>query len=148
MANNLLRIFLEKPAEAPKQEETPQKPAAKKEIIPEQTTIQQMGQKEQPKASQKEQPKSITSPLKLSEPFSIMNQSLRTEERVPMNRLRKRIAERLKSAQNTAAALTTFQEVDMGNIMAMRFELQKEFEQVHGMKFGEKFRMIITTGSD
>ena len=46
------------------------------------------------------------------------------EERVPMTRLRRRIAERLKQAQNTAAMLTTFNEVDMGAVMALRDAVQ------------------------
>ncbi|GAB5033799.1 dihydrolipoamide succinyltransferase [Nannochloropsis oceanica] len=60
----------------------------------------------------------------------------RTETRVKMNRMRLRIAERLKSAQNTAAMLTTFQEVDMGNLMEMRAAYKEEFEKTHGVKLG------------
>lgn len=58
------------------------------------------------------------------------------EERVPMTRLRKRIAERLKEAQNTAAMLTTFNEVDMTNIMALRKTMQDSFVKKHGVKLG------------
>jgi 2-oxoglutarate dehydrogenase E2 component (dihydrolipoamide succinyltransferase) len=50
--------------------------------------------------------------------------------------MRLRIAERLKSAQNTAAMLTTFQEVDMGNLMEMRNAYKEEFEKAHGVKLG------------
>lgn len=53
-----------------------------------------------------------------------------------MNRMRLRIAERLKSAQNTAAMLTTFQEVDMGNLMELRNAYKEEFEKTHGVKLG------------
>jgi 2-oxoglutarate dehydrogenase E2 component (dihydrolipoamide succinyltransferase) len=60
----------------------------------------------------------------------------RGEERVPMTRLRKRIAERLKEAQNTAAMLTTFNEVDMTNVMAARQKYQKDFQKKHGVKLG------------
>ncbi len=60
----------------------------------------------------------------------------RTETRVKMNRMRLRIAERLKSAQNTAAMLTTFQEVDMGNLMELRTSYKDEFEKHHGVKLG------------
>ena len=60
----------------------------------------------------------------------------RTETRVKMNRMRLRIAERLKSAQNTAAMLTTFQEVDMGYLMEMRNSYKEEFEKHHGVKLG------------
>jgi len=58
------------------------------------------------------------------------------EERVRMSRLRKRIAERLKEAQNTAAMLTTFNEVDMTAIMALRERVKDQFEKKHGAKLG------------
>jgi len=58
------------------------------------------------------------------------------EERVRMTRLRKRIAERLKLAQNTAAMLTTFNEVDMTNVMMLRAHHKDTFEKKHGVKLG------------
>jgi len=58
------------------------------------------------------------------------------EARVRMTRLRKRIAERLKEAQNTAAMLTTFNEVDMTAIMAVRNQFKDGFEKKHGVKLG------------
>jgi 2-oxoglutarate dehydrogenase E2 component (dihydrolipoamide succinyltransferase) len=58
------------------------------------------------------------------------------EQRVRMTRLRKRIAERLKAAQNTAAMLTTFNEVDMGTVMALRERYRDTFEKKHGVKLG------------
>lgn len=58
------------------------------------------------------------------------------EERVKMTRLRQRIAERLKEAQNTAAMLTTFNEVDMSHIMALRNQYKDAFEKKHGVKLG------------
>ncbi|TCH98037.1 2-oxoglutarate dehydrogenase complex dihydrolipoyllysine-residue succinyltransferase [Roseococcus sp. SYP-B2431] len=58
------------------------------------------------------------------------------EERVKMTRLRATIARRLKEAQNTAAMLTTFNEVDMGAVMAMRAEYKDGFEKKHGTKLG------------
>ena len=58
------------------------------------------------------------------------------EERVPMTRLRKRIAERLKEAQENAAMLTTFNEVDMGAVMEMRKSFQESFQKRHGVKLG------------
>jgi len=60
----------------------------------------------------------------------------RSETRVKMTRMRLRIAQRLKEAQNTAAMLTTFQEVDMGNLIEMRNKHKDEFEKVHGIKLG------------
>ena len=58
------------------------------------------------------------------------------EERVPMTKLRKVIARRLKEAQNNAAMLTTFNEVDMSGVMAMRAEYRDLFEKKHGVKVG------------
>ena len=58
------------------------------------------------------------------------------EERVRMTRLRKTIANRLKDAQNTAAMLTTFNEVDMTNVMALRDRLKGDFEKKHGARLG------------
>src|SRR3954465_4066722 len=58
------------------------------------------------------------------------------EERVKMTRLRQTIARRLKEVQNTAAMLTTFNEVDMSNIMAMRGQYKDVFEKKHGSKLG------------
>jgi 2-oxoglutarate dehydrogenase E2 component (dihydrolipoamide succinyltransferase) len=60
----------------------------------------------------------------------------RGEERVRMTRLRKRIAERLKEAQNTAAMLTTFNEVDMTGVMAARSRFRDRFQDKHGVKLG------------
>jgi 2-oxoglutarate dehydrogenase E2 component (dihydrolipoamide succinyltransferase) len=58
------------------------------------------------------------------------------EERVKMSRLRLTIARRLKEAQNTAAMLTTFNEVDMSAVMALRNEFKEIFEKKHGVKLG------------
>ncbi len=58
------------------------------------------------------------------------------EQRVRMTRLRKRIAERLKEAQNTAAMLTTFNEVDMTAVMALREHYRDTFEKKHGVRLG------------
>lgn len=58
------------------------------------------------------------------------------EERVRMTRLRQTIARRLKDAQNTAAMLTTFNEVDMGPVMDMRKKYKELFEKKHGVKLG------------
>ncbi len=58
------------------------------------------------------------------------------EERVRMSRLRQTIARRLKEAQNTAAMLTTFNEVDMGPVMDLRAQYKDAFEKRHGVKLG------------
>jgi 2-oxoglutarate dehydrogenase E2 component (dihydrolipoamide succinyltransferase) len=58
------------------------------------------------------------------------------EERVKMTRLRRTIANRLKEAQNTAAMLTTFNEVDMSSVMDLRERLKDDFEKKHGARLG------------
>ncbi len=58
------------------------------------------------------------------------------EERVKMTRLRRRIAERLKEAQNTAAMLTTYNEADMSAVMALRQRYRESFEKKHGVRLG------------
>jgi 2-oxoglutarate dehydrogenase E2 component (dihydrolipoamide succinyltransferase) len=58
------------------------------------------------------------------------------EERVKMTRLRRRIAERLKEAQNTAAILTTYNEADMSAVLALRTRYRDGFQQKHGVRLG------------
>lgn len=60
----------------------------------------------------------------------------RSETRVKMNRMRQRIADRLKDAQNTYAMLTTFNEIDMSNILSLRSKYKEAFAKKHGIKFG------------
>lgn len=60
----------------------------------------------------------------------------RPEERVPMTRLRARVAERLLQSQSTNAILTTFNEVNMAPVMEMRKRFQEKFEKEHGVKIG------------
>ena len=63
-------------------------------------------------------------------------ESADTEEAVPMSPLRLRVAERLKEAQNTAALLTTFNEIDMSAVVAVREELKESFQERYGVKLG------------
>ena len=60
----------------------------------------------------------------------------RPEERVPMTRIRKRIAERLMESKNSIAMLTSFNEVNLGKVMAIRKELGEQFEKDNGIKLG------------
>jgi 2-oxoglutarate dehydrogenase E2 component (dihydrolipoamide succinyltransferase) len=60
----------------------------------------------------------------------------RPEERVPMTRIRKRIAERLMQSKNSIAMLTSFNEVNLGKVMAMRKELGEQFQKENGIKLG------------
>jgi 2-oxoglutarate dehydrogenase E2 component (dihydrolipoamide succinyltransferase) len=77
-------------------------------------------------------PTLVAAPVPAPRPVSAAG----TEERVKMSRLRQTIARRLKDAQNTAAMLTTFNEVDMTNVMAMRNQYKDVFEKKHGVKLG------------
>lgn len=80
--------------------------------------------------------------LPSTNPFSLKHGSYeealenRKEQRVPMSRLRARIAERLKEAQNTAAILTTFNEADMTALKTLRAKYKEPFEKKHGVKLG------------
>ena len=77
----------------------------------------------------------VTSPAPASAALAPRTDQPR-EERVPMSRLRQVIARRLKDAQNSAAMLTTFNEVDMSAVMAIRAEYKDSFEKRHGVKLG------------
>lgn len=81
--------------------------------------------------NKKEDKKPVSSP-----PVITKQDKGNREERVRMTRLRKRISERLKEAQNTAAILTTFNEIDMTNCMALRSKYKESFEKRHGTKLG------------
>lgn len=70
----------------------------------------------------------------LASPVSFQGE--RVEKRVPMTRLRKRIAERLVEAQQTAAILTTINEVNMEPVMTLRKRYQETFEKTHGVRLG------------
>jgi 2-oxoglutarate dehydrogenase E2 component (dihydrolipoamide succinyltransferase) len=79
----------------------------------------------------------VSSPLPVREgPGVGAGHATGTEERVKMTRLRATIAKRLKDAQNTAAMLTTFNEVDMTAVMALRNQYKDVFEKKHGTKLG------------
>ena len=108
--------------EAPKVEAAaPPKAAAKKKPTPTPTPASAPSKKPAPPA-----PKPVTAPASTGP----------RERRVPMTRMRKRISERLKGAQNTYAMLTTFNEIDMTNLMALRKKYKDEFIEEHGVKLG------------
>ncbi len=69
-------------------------------------------------------------------PVSAPNLGERPEQRVPMSRLRARVAERLLQSQSSNAILTTFNEVNMAPVMEMRKRFQEKFEKEHGVKIG------------
>jgi 2-oxoglutarate dehydrogenase E2 component (dihydrolipoamide succinyltransferase) len=95
--------------------------------------------KEQPKEEKKPEPKQEKKPEKkpeASEESKPAAPGSREERRVKMNRMRLRIAERLKQSQNTAASLTTFNEVDMSGLMEMRKLYKDEILKKTGTKLG------------
>lgn len=113
----------EKKDETPKKEES--SPAPKKEEAP---------KKESAPAPKKEEKKPAAKEQKTDDVEGFGG--FRKEERVKMNRMRLRIAERLKESQNTAASLTTFNEVDMSSLMEMRKLYKDEMLKKTGTKLG------------
>jgi 2-oxoglutarate dehydrogenase E2 component (dihydrolipoamide succinyltransferase) len=78
----------------------------------------------------------VARPLPSVPPPVMVNLGDRPEQRVPMSRLRARVAERLLQSQATNAILTTFNEVNMAPVMEMRKRFQEKFEKEHGVKIG------------
>ncbi|RIX45654.1 MAG: 2-oxoglutarate dehydrogenase complex dihydrolipoyllysine-residue succinyltransferase [Rhodocyclales bacterium GT-UBC] len=74
--------------------------------------------------------------IKIAAPATGVALNERTEQRVPMTRLRARIAERLLQSQQTNAILTTFNEVNMAPVMALRKQYGEKFEKAHGVRLG------------
>jgi 2-oxoglutarate dehydrogenase E2 component (dihydrolipoamide succinyltransferase) len=120
----------EEPKPEPKKEESKPEPK-KEEPKPE-------PKKESKPAPSKSEPKKVEAKQKESESSSKDQGPYgnREERRVKMNRMRLRIAERLKQSQNTAASLTTFNEVDMSALMEMRKLYKDEILKKTGIKFG------------
>ena len=79
---------------------------------------------------------SVTLLPQVASPLKAADLGDRPEQRVPMSRLRARIAERLLQSQSTNAILTTFNEVNMAPVMDMRKRMQEKFEKEHGVKLG------------
>ncbi|WP_462321000.1 2-oxoglutarate dehydrogenase complex dihydrolipoyllysine-residue succinyltransferase [Halochromatium sp.] len=77
-----------------------------------------------------------TAPVDKPQQPRLTGEAGRPEQRVPMTRLRARIAERLVEAQQTAAMLTTFNEVDMAAVLALRRQYKERFEKTHGVRLG------------
>ncbi|XP_075091086.1 dihydrolipoyllysine-residue succinyltransferase component of 2-oxoglutarate dehydrogenase complex 1, mitochondrial-like isoform X3 [Nicotiana tabacum] len=84
----------------------------------------------------KEKPKESSPPPPKRSPTELQLPPKERERRVPMTRLRKRVATRLKDSQNTFAMLTTFNEVDMTNLMKLRTDYKDAFVEKHGVKLG------------
>ena len=127
----------EKPAE-PKKEEQPKKEEPKQEEPKKEQTPAPPPKKEDKPAPPKEEKKAPPKPKeeKSEGVKSPTGKGNRNENRVKMNRMRLRIAERLKQSQNTAASLTTFNEVDMTSIMEFRKLYKDEVLKHTGVKLG------------
>jgi len=113
--------------EAPKAEEKPKVEKAKEVEKPLESTGTNASSSAAKKPEAKPEAKAAPAPT---------SSGSRTETRVKMNRMRLRIAERLKDSQNTYALLTTFNKVDMTNIMELRNLYKDEFATKHGVKLG------------
>ncbi len=95
--------------------------------------------KSAPAAEVKTEPKPVPAPASAAQPASpapSVKTDGRPEQRTPMTRLRKRVAERLLSAQHENAILTTFNEVNMQPVIELRNRHKDEFEKTHGVKLG------------
>lgn len=126
----------EEPKEAaPKEQETTSQPEGKQEQQKEAPSPPKQDSKPAPPPQKPSPPPKEQKP-KESESKATSAPGSREERRVKMNRMRLRIAERLKQSQNTAAALTTFNEVDMSSIMEFRKLYKDEVLKAQGVKLG------------
>ena len=108
-----------------------------KEDVQNYLTNKQATQSAEPVVEEVSEPEPVDQPSPSSVSYSMpMGDGERVEKRVPMTRLRARIAERLVEAQHTAAILTTFNEVNMQPVMNLRKKYQDKFEKEYGIKLG------------
>ncbi|PWN30224.1 dihydrolipoamide succinyltransferase [Jaminaea rosea] len=120
-----------------KQEESKKKEAEESKKQDQQKQQQQQQQQQQKQSEKKEsKPSSSSSSSGADSAPSKPPAGSRGEQRVKMNRMRVRIAERLKQSQNTAASLTTFNEIDMTNLMQFRARHKDRILKEHGVKLG------------
>ncbi|XP_042474863.1 dihydrolipoyllysine-residue succinyltransferase component of 2-oxoglutarate dehydrogenase complex 2, mitochondrial-like [Macadamia integrifolia] len=120
---------------APSEEEKPKKEAPQ----PSHPAGKDSADKQKPKAESapvKEKPKAPSPPPPKASATEPQLPPKERERRVPMTRLRKRVATRLKDSQNTFAMLSTFNEVDMTNLMKLRSDYKDAFVEKHGVKLG------------
>jgi 2-oxoglutarate dehydrogenase E2 component (dihydrolipoamide succinyltransferase) len=126
--------------DAPKEESKQSEPESKSESKPEpkQESAPEPKKESTPAPRKPEPPKQPEKKESKSESATSSGPSMgnREERRVKMNRMRLRIAERLKQSQNTAASLTTFNEVDMSNIMEFRKLYKEDVLKKTGVKLG------------
>ena len=125
-------------AEAPKAEEpaAPAAPAPAAEEPAAQAAAPPLPPPQAPKAAAKPAAAKPAAPKAPSTTTTAPASQGKRERRVPMTRMRKRISERLKGAQNTYAMLSTFNEIDMTNLMELRKKYKDTFMEEHGVKLG------------
>ncbi|KAK0714278.1 hypothetical protein B0T21DRAFT_297350 [Apiosordaria backusii] len=140
VGQDLVRIELggapsgDKPAAEPKESAPEKKAEPEKAPEPKQEESKPAAPAPAPPKQETPEPKSKAAPAAAPEkPATLGN---REEKRVKMNRMRLRIAERLKQSQNTAASLTTFNEVDMSALMEFRSKYKEEVLKKTGVKLG------------
>merc|ERR1719375_469582 len=132
--------YIDETAEAPAGSETSASSSSSSEAEPSSSSIESASAP--PASTPAPAPSPASTPAPASKapspptPAPVVKSSERSETRVKMTRMRQRIAERLKSAQNTCAMLTTFQEVDMTELIEMRKLYKEEFEKKHNIKLG------------
>jgi 2-oxoglutarate dehydrogenase E2 component (dihydrolipoamide succinyltransferase) len=97
-----------------------------------------LGKKQTPVADRAEPPAPVVPAARAPAPVArpTTGAAGRTDQRVPMTRLRQRIAQRLVEAQHSAALLSTFNEIDMTNVLELRNRYKDRFEKEHGVKLG------------
>ena len=110
--------------------------SGKKGAILKKDVEQHLQQRSADKAEAVTEPAAPAAVTAVTPPPAPVPTSGRNDRRVPMSRLRSRIAERLKQAQNTAALLTTFNEVNLKPMMDARAQYKDAFEKAHGTKLG------------
>lgn len=117
-------------------EESKEEPKKEESAAPKKEEAPKPKKEEAPKPKKEEPKKEAKKETSKSGEAATFTNFSRNEERVKMNRMRLRIAERLKESQNTNASLTTFNEVDMTNLMEMRKLYKDEFLEKTGIKLG------------
>lgn len=120
-------------------EKVAEKPAAVKDVKPEPKPELKSEPKVESKVESTLSPslrRAVASGEKTLASITSQSTGSRTEQRVPMSRLRARVAERLLSAQHNAAILTTFNEVNLKNVMELRAKYKDQFEKLHGVRLG------------
>ncbi|MAJ76285.1 MAG: dihydrolipoamide succinyltransferase [Candidatus Thioglobus sp. TMED218] len=119
-----------------KSSETKDKPEEKKAASPASESNEPEAQEQETQVEEKVTQAPIESPKPSAEPISPKQTGNRMEERVPMTRIRKTIANKLHSATQNTAMLTTFNEVDMSEILSMRASYKEAFEKKYSIKLG------------